>query len=216
MSLKHIFDQCAAIPKDIKYGAGGSKPVSLHTCVRLFDDFVKTPGFDYYRDGCYARAHLMCRALEKMDIAPAKVWAFKNIEFANGWRCEETLSLQVNDQLTLNWDYHVAVCLPVRMPDKSIQNIVLDPTVMNGPTTVQQWCDVLHALDKNVDVVPFRTPSIHYNSDYTPVEETTAHTDIDAQSVVTDFARYRLSEKLVKKESDIMRGYKPPRRQSMR
>ncbi len=216
MSLKDIFNEHNSIPKGVKYGAAGKNPVSLHTCVRLFNDFSKIPGFDYYRDGCYARAHLMCRALEKLDIAPAKVWAFKTIEYANGWRYEEKLSLEVNDNTTLRWDYHVAVCLPVRMPDKSVQNIVLDPTVMNGPTTVEQWRDVLHALEKNIDVVPFRTPSTIYNADYSPIEETTAHTDLEAQRVVSDYALSRLSEELVKKESDVMRDYKAPRRQSMR
>lgn len=213
ISLKHIFDEEARIPKGVEYGLGGNAPMSLHSCVKIFNDFAARDGFDYYRDGCYARAHLMCRALEQMDIKPAKAWAFKNVEYDRGVKFEQNLWVDINDDVQINWRYHVAACVPVRMPDKSIQNIVLDPTIMNGPATVEQWRDVIHALDRNVEVVPFRKRTTIHNADYSPNEETAGWTDVDAKDTVKMLSSRNIEHAFIKKQSDLMQSYVPPRRQ---
>ena len=63
--------------------------------------------FGFPSDGCYARAHLMIRRMQKRGLTPYKVWAFKN-----------GAPLHVcttNDPKTyVEWDWHTAPVLRVR------------------------------------------------------------------------------------------------------
>lgn len=213
VSLKEIFNESAEIPQWMNYGAAGNQPISLERCVDIFNQFAARKGFDFYEDGCYNRAHVMCRSLEDEGIAPAKVWAFQDTQMIAGFEHKEALWTMVDETLNHKetWQYHVAACVPVRMPDDTVQNVVLDPTIMNGPATVQQWQEVLHALERNVEVVPFGSRTLQRSADFTPDADkkpdaiTTPFTDEYAQKQVRLYGKLGISVRFVKNDSELMK-----------
>lgn len=205
ISLKDIFNEQSRVPTGINYGVRGHEPLSLNACIKAFNTLAQRSdiAFNYVDDGCFARAHIMCRALQDMDVAPGKVWAYKG---------DEKMKLTQAGRVFALWDYHVAPCVPVRMPDKSVQNIILDPGIFDGPVTVDQWLREVNGVAQRLDIVPFGVASKYREADYAPGMKTNAYADYDADREMksqlgdtTDFIR---------KKSDLMQGHKPPRRQS--
>ncbi len=208
ISLKHIFNEHAEIPSSVRYGAQGNMPISLLECVEIFASFANREGFDYYEEGCYARAHVMCRFLEDQGIAPAKIWAFADIEHVGELIFVDPLWSYVDEERGCHkgWNYHVAVCLPVLLEGQGIQNVVLDPTIMLGPATVQQWQGILHARNYNVEIVPFRTPTLFNNADYGYNTKTDETTDERAQRTIAKHAARTIDIPFVKHKSELMIG----------
>lgn len=91
-----------------------------------------TPGscipFLYPDDGCWARAHEMCRLMIADGVTPAKVW------ISGG--------LQVNSSNKPNclvvWYWHVAPTLQVTVGG-SAQMYVIDPSLFNEPVPLATW-----------------------------------------------------------------------------
>ena len=89
--------------------------------------------FLYPDDGCWARAHEMCRLMIAAGVTPAKVW----IDYAypiwlhaatkNHWQCY------------VEWGWHVAPTLCVRTWFCSRTRYVIDPSLFTGPVTVATW-----------------------------------------------------------------------------
>jgi hypothetical protein len=89
----------------------------------------KSIAFAFPLDGCYARAHLMCRLMQKMGYRPAKIWAF-----ANG----QSLHVRTANHPSghVEWGYHVAPILRVRVSAREERDLVFDPALFRGPVTV--------------------------------------------------------------------------------
>jgi hypothetical protein len=94
--------------------------------------------FLYPDDGCFARAHEMCRLMIDMGLRPRKVW----INAVNGW-------LQANTRNHPNchvvWGWHVTPTICVRRwfwwflwP----QRMVIDPSLFTNPVTPETWKSV--------------------------------------------------------------------------
>lgn len=89
--------------------------------------------FRYPDDGCWARAHEMCRLMIAAGVTPAKVW----IDYAaptllhaatrNHWQC------------FVEWTWHVAPTLCVRSYWCGMETYVIDPSLFTGPVTVATW-----------------------------------------------------------------------------
>jgi hypothetical protein len=108
------------------------KPVSMQTATAFFDIVRQQPHipFQYAADGCWARAHEMCRLIERyLDGDPAevvgKVWLHGNLAV----RSPNLVNCVVS------WSYHVAPIL--RGSDGNL--IVLDPSLKNVPITLEEW-----------------------------------------------------------------------------
>lgn len=84
-------------------------------------------------DGCYARAHLMIRRLKARGFRPYKVWSF-----ANGG---ELLHVRTSNHPRgyVEWKYHVAPVLRVRLASGKQLWYVLDPSLFNRPVPIQTW-----------------------------------------------------------------------------
>ena len=152
----------------------GDKPIKAKDAQTVFDHMsaMTDIAFGYANDGCYARAHLMCDRLFDMGHTPGKAWAFE----------DEKGSLTVNapDGKTIRWWYHVAPTLPVEMPDGSVQKMVFDPSLFDGPVTKQAWGDIMKANPAKVSFRPCGEPAPEYTGDYTPYQKTTLQTKVDA------------------------------------
>jgi hypothetical protein len=91
--------------------------------------------FHYPADGCYARAHLMIRRMQKAGYTPFKVWTFQN---------GESLYVRTSHHPHgyVTWKYHVAPILRVRLPKGKQRWYVIDPSLFSRPVTVAQWRNI--------------------------------------------------------------------------
>jgi hypothetical protein len=93
----------------------------------------KDIAFRYPTDGCYARAHLMVRRLQQRGLKPWKVWSF-----ANGG---EKLYVRTPNHPKghVEWRYHVAPILRVRLANNQQRWWVIDPALFKGPVAISTW-----------------------------------------------------------------------------
>ena len=89
--------------------------------------------FMYPDDGCWARAHEMCRRLIAMGHHPAKVW----IRARDPARL--TPSSRNHPQCHANWFWHCAPTLVVRSGLIWFNRYVIDPALFAGPVPVATW-----------------------------------------------------------------------------
>lgn len=91
--------------------------------------------FLYPDDGCWGRAHEMCRLMIADGAQPEKVWIRGNLRPSSqnhpgcrfpGWR---------------GWGWHVAPTLQVSTPN-GVKTWVIDPALFNGPTIQATWKSV--------------------------------------------------------------------------
>jgi len=85
--------------------------------------------FRYPDDGCWGRAHEMCRLMIAMGLSPAKVWIQGSLVAAtrNHPRCE------------VRWGWHVAPTLCVRIFLFWTRRMVIDPALFATPVTEASW-----------------------------------------------------------------------------
>lgn len=118
----------------LKDTASGEIPVSVvspEEALELFNSFKKDSkyAFDVIEDGCWARAHLMTRALERKGIRAAKIFAEGDLQFRT--------SRAMNGEF-VNWSYHVAPVVAVQTA-KGIEMMVLDPAIYDRPESTKKW-----------------------------------------------------------------------------
>ncbi len=89
--------------------------------------------FTYPKDGCFARAHEMCRLLEGRGLRPGKIWIDSD---GTGIRCS---ALTRNDPgCQTYWLWHCAPTLVVRT-GTWFRTYVIDPALFNEPVPVATW-----------------------------------------------------------------------------
>lgn len=114
---QQLFDSMSAVTCDGISSSCGSYP----HCIP----------FLYPRDGCYARAHEMCRRLMNQGLTPEKVWIYGglHVDTANWHECE------------INWSWHVAPTLRVATPGSPPEGekLVIDPSLCKSPVSIAEW-----------------------------------------------------------------------------
>jgi glutaminase-like protein len=90
--------------------------------------------FLYPDDGCWARAHEMCRLMINMGLSPRKVW----IDHSTGvWLHVNTKN---HPQCYVEWGWHVAPTLCVRGKKLlQTQRMVIDPSLFTTPVSDATW-----------------------------------------------------------------------------
>jgi hypothetical protein len=87
--------------------------------------------FKYPYDGCYARAHEMCRLMIAEGESPEKVWIYGSLHVptSNWYECD------------IDWSWHVAPTLMVSTPGAPPEGekYVIDPSLCTAPVTVADW-----------------------------------------------------------------------------
>ena len=90
--------------------------------------------FLYPDDGCWARAHEMCRLMINMGLSPKKVW----IDHSAGYWLH--VNTKNNPQCYVEWGWHVAPTLCVRGPGLlRTQRMVIDPSLFTTPVSKATW-----------------------------------------------------------------------------
>ncbi|MBU6474568.1 MAG: hypothetical protein KGL10_04715 [Alphaproteobacteria bacterium] len=161
--------------------------VSFKHALEIFDQLADRPdiAFAYTQDGCYARAHLMCRAMAMLGLAPQKAWAFESDGIYS-----PCLYVTMPNGKKEEWGWHVAPALLVRMPDCSVQNLVFDPGLFDGPVTAHDWADLIHAHQENLQIVPFGTAPNGYTGHYLP-HDPYANPDTHAKETMLKYLKWQ-------------------------
>lgn len=97
--------------------------------------------FNYPVDGCYARAHLMAQRMLDLGVRPAKVWAFARPGTKLGVRTTN------HPRGEARWEYHVAPVVRSVLADGVERDVVIDPSMFDGPATVDAWRDKIRSSD---------------------------------------------------------------------
>lgn len=86
--------------------------------------------FLYPDDGCWARAHEMCRLMINMGFSPRKVWIQGSLY----------VGTKNNPNCHVWWGWHVAPTLCVRGPGIfQTQRLVIDPSLFTTPVSKATW-----------------------------------------------------------------------------
>ena len=124
--------------------------------------------FNYPDDGCWGRAHEMCRLMIAAGITPDKVWIFGNLRAAS----------QNNPNCQVVWGWHVAPTLSV-----GTQTYVIDPALFTGPVTQATWAGVQG--DPNPTLIP--SPASTFWRNRNPSSAITDPTYSQTNSVLTTY-----------------------------
>ena len=121
--------------------------------------------FLYPDDGCWARAHEMCRLMVEAGVKPAKVWI-------DGWPL--TVATKNNPNCSVTWGWHVAPTLCVRTYLCSKTTYVIDPSLFTGPVTLATW----KAVQNNPGAVLTHTAWTNYWRNWMPSDPNFVDTNI--------------------------------------
>jgi hypothetical protein len=128
--------------------------------------------FLYPENGCWARAHEMCRLIKVMGRTPDKVWIDGSLHVisANTPTCN------------VYWSWHVAPTLCVRTVPWQTKRVVIDPSLFDKPVSEADW--KLKQGDLNA-VLTNTDQSVYLRPPYGPP------TDPNYVETVQDLALYR-------------------------
>jgi Glutaminase len=87
--------------------------------------------FLYPDDGCWGRAHEMCRLMIVDGAQPEKVWIYGRLN----------VNSQNKPNCLVQWNYHVAPTLQVTTAN-GVQTWVIDPSLFPGPVPQATWVGV--------------------------------------------------------------------------
>ena len=115
--------------------------ITMHRAQEIFDTMAATTcspltvpspciPFMYPDDGCWARAHEMCRLMIINGLSPNKVWIQGSLVAAT----------KNNPNCHVYWGWHVAptLCVRGKNPWRS-QRMVIDPSLFTSPVTEAGW-----------------------------------------------------------------------------
>lgn len=102
--------------------------------------------FHYPIDGCYFRAHRMSQLLTEKGYASERVFAVTNVdpECANYRLAPESRYAGDREAPRVTWWYHVAPVIRVRVPERGLVEMVLDPSLAGGPITIDEWTRLMN------------------------------------------------------------------------
>lgn len=108
--------------------------------------------FTFPDDGCWGRAHEMCRLMGLQGVASDKVWIYGNLSVtsANKPDCR------------VRWGWHVAPTLPVTVGGSTVTYVV-DPSLFLSPVPQTTWKGVQG--DPSATLVPTASTVFHRYSD---------------------------------------------------
>ena len=90
--------------------------------------------FLYPDDGCWARAHEMCRLMINLGLSPEKVW------IRSQWPKRLHVDTKNNPACYVEWGWHVAPTLCVRGPGLfHTHSMVIDPSLFTTPVSKAVW-----------------------------------------------------------------------------
>jgi hypothetical protein len=124
--------------------------------------------FMYPFDGCWARAHQMCRLMIAQGVMPQKVWNHGNltVKSANSPSC------------TVPWGWHVAPIVAVDLGNGP-QPYVIDPSIFTEPVPQAVWVSVQGDPNATQQVTDWTVYASWYPVDPYPYDQDDPWLDAD-------------------------------------
>jgi len=118
--------------------------VDLKKANELFESMKNMDSIEwnYTRDGCFARAHLMARELERKGVKVGKIWARGDLS-------------AVLDGQKESWFYHVAPVIYVKNKSGDVEEFVIDPALGKRPLSKKDWLKKMNVDIKSVNKRPY-------------------------------------------------------------
>jgi hypothetical protein len=133
--------------------------------------------FTYPDDGCYARAHLMCRQFLQDGVTTEKIWIYGRLRVWTPY----------NPNCQVLWVYHVAPLVRVTTGAGS-QAMVLDPSLFSEPVTDVAW--------KQIQGDPGALSALTDAGVYYRAPDGRTSTDPDGSLAAQAIARFRVALQL--------------------
>jgi hypothetical protein len=121
---------------------GGGNALTPDQAQQWFDHFKNDRPdipFNYPVDCCYTRAREMANEMSACGVPVQKVWNYAGPGEALRVPTTNVPPNPDGSEGAVTWVYHVAPVVPVRQPDGSIQNMVIDPSMESGPVSIDKW-----------------------------------------------------------------------------
>ncbi len=136
--------------------------IDLKTAIELFDRLadMEDLAFGYKRDGCYARAHIMCNTIFESGVIPKKAWAK---EGSNGG----FLNFHPPKSELIQWSWHVAPVIPVNISNDKTIDMIFDPAIFDGPATSEEWSKAISTDVDKVHIVNSTEIATGFRGNYT-------------------------------------------------
>lgn len=162
--------------------------LDLAGAIEVFDQLadMEDIAFGYTPDGCYARAHIMCKRMIESGLTPGKAWAREG---------EDYWCLQVNkpDGTEIQWSFHVAPTLSVALDDGHVIDMVIDPSLFDAPVTTEEWGAIMNTTPDKVMVAAFGSAPPGQGGDYTTWTSTNNETDEAAARTMDDYRPHQVA-----------------------
>lgn len=157
--------------------------VKLQTAIDLFDQLADMDdiAFGYAKDGCYARAHIMCRRMIDADLTPSKAWSSDGLEDGSD------LVVNCEDGSEVKWGWHVAPALPVILDDGSVIDMVFDPSLFDGPVSTEEWASIMNTSKEKVSVAAFGSAPPGQGGNYGLWANMNDNTDKEAAATMVSY-----------------------------
>lgn len=108
--------------------------------------------FMFPDDGCWGRAHEMCRLMIAMGLKPKKVWIYGSLNTPT----------RNNPACFVGWGWHVAPTLCVRKGWFRSSRMVIDPSLFTTPVSQATWKGIQG--DPNATLTPTSADIFHYGA----------------------------------------------------
>lgn len=128
-------------------------------------------------NGCWERAHEMCRMIARSGLPCLKVFAMSGLRLGRGSRDMKTPKPpKVGPWFP--WPMHVAPCIQLQ-GERGLSTVVLDPAVLDGPSSLTTWLEVLGDKDALTSI---QAPEVFKFSTY----DVTAADTLELDDFLTD------------------------------
>jgi hypothetical protein len=128
----------------------------------------------------------MVERMLKQGLVPGKLWAFAASAMDLLW-----IETPEHSDKRVQWAYHVAPVLMVRMPDGNAREFVFDPVLFNRPVPVEEWRSALHDTPNLVRTAPEEPPlPACGGSGYWPGPDPLEGVDVHAGETLEEYRRW--------------------------
>jgi hypothetical protein len=150
--------------------------------------------FEYIKDGCYARAHIMCDQMNQDNINNSKMFCMLENPYGAGKLTAE------NKYMTAKWWYHVApMVFAVDEQSKQVEPFIMDPSMSNKPMKPQEWIHAMWDEKTRIKVDVTRNPQ------YGPLEASHGANETFEESMpsaIETCAEYTVEMEQIKQDYD--------------
>lgn len=135
--------------------------ISAERACALFEQIAAAPDIPhtFVHEGCHHRAHVAAKRIENEGVYTEKVW----VQTSGADLRIDTPHSPLGYTIAI---FHSAVVVHVDRGWNETERMVLDPSLFDGPVTVEAWQSRLSALDHSPTDTYFTSRFVHHISQF--------------------------------------------------